>query len=488
MSEIQNILSESKFYNGKKQQLIIPVTLETGQQLSIENNQFYDIQLSDVWEQERTGSYYYYVYGKLNPVFNLKTLDNLEKKPTIETFSLNGLDNWRLLLLRPSSIEDTIFNIGEQSIDLTNGLPLLYTAPKIINNYNRIGLKMILGHDFSVGDTILITDTSNLDTKNYTVVDIVGNFIYINRTVTPETPNNDNVTLADYEKYPFTIFAKKIDGGIPRKYYIKRLRVIGICNRIDSLAFSKNQFNGDVFEFSFDTPMNVGYLDNNNYPMTNAYIGLVKTAKASNDTISDVWSQVSSVLPLGLSGIILDVISKPTNRVLDNVQVSDTLAYGLMSYDFYELRENMVSEVEHCFTLNQGENETIFSYLPFTKFKIRELSDYIDSSKRLTSIPDYAYFDSIRNEYRWRNVLNPGVLDADGRVFDLPFLNGAHYLYCDVLLNVKNYNSPKYQITELSDGIGSEVKNETASEIFKYWNSITIEDDITFVKPSDNVC
>ena len=59
------------------------------------------------------------------------------------------------------------------------------------------------------------------------------------------------------------------------------------------------------------------------------------------------------------------------------------------------------------------------------------LDDYIEDGNfnTIVGVPDYAYFSTSQNTFRWRDLYPYGFVDSTGLGYDYPFLNGVHYPY-----------------------------------------------------------
>ncbi len=136
--------------------------------------------------------------------------------------------------------------------------------------------------------------------------------------------------------------------------------------------------------------------------------------------------------------------------------------------DIVEYNESLLKEIslENIFhrintvyrqNLNLIDSEKVdkregYIYNPHTPIIIREFSDYIEEgdTQNTLNIPDYSHLKfSAHTEslptgilktrpltkeskvYRWRDFLEIGFIDGNGRGVDYPFESGAHYLYLE---------------------------------------------------------
>jgi hypothetical protein len=76
---------------------------------------------------------------------------------------------------------------------------------------------------------------------------------------------------------------------------------------------------------------------------------------------------------------------------------------------------------------------------PFLEIKIREYSSYVEVGNpvEMDSIPEYATTNR-NNEKVWRDLLSIGYIEPEsGRGVDYPFVNGCHYIYANLQLQIK---------------------------------------------------
>lgn len=530
MADIINILNEKKFFNASKTNLRIPLSLDSGKRLKIEDTKFHNISLTELYYNERSASQNYAVYGKISPLFNFETIDPIAPKPNDNSFNLKVKNNWNLLLLRPSSIETTVLEfLNENSIDFANGLPLIPIEPVTINDITRIGFRSIFKHDFKVGDFINITDpTGYVGNKMYGIVYVYDDIFLIDKPYTAATSTDvklpslsslkqaqeldlsllqkvkvntvssgintitvlDAANEIDLSNIKYEIFAKKIDGGIEHKYYIKTLRAVDVCDDFDILGFSKTQFGQNVFEFTFPNQANGSDIDNMGYPIDKLYLGLIKSSISPNLTLSHVTSKLLSQRYSESVNDDLEVISY-SSTYSSNFHIkglNDTFLYGLVSYNYDQLTEELINPIEHFFTINPNGDKLKFSYNPFTELRIKQKSSYIETSDKQLGSPDYAYYNKKKELYCWRDTYSPGTFDLDGNGLDLPFLNGAHYVYCDISLNLKNYNSPKYAVGYNAAIVDYSNYSDTIRKLMTEFQDDGLTTNNTSLTPDANAC
>ena len=76
-----------------------------------------------------------------------------------------------------------------------------------------------------------------------------------------------------------------------------------------------------------------------------------------------------------------------------------------------------------------------YAYQTHYSIPIRQYSTYIESAEpqEVDNIPDWAYFSQYYQAWYWRDIYTYGFTDADGFGVDLPFINGSHYPFAQVL-------------------------------------------------------
>jgi hypothetical protein len=140
-----------------------------------------------------------------------------------------------------------------------------------------------------------------------------------------------------------------------------------------------------------------------------------------------------------------------------------TLTGALVEYNPMELKERIVSESFHKFTIptshfnHEQISGTTFSgasinnpvglyYQPHHRIKLRQLSPYVESSQTndVYNLPENVTYDSVEKIWRWRDLYDHGYVDVDGYGTNFPFSNNMHYVRADInfyLRNEQQYNN-----------------------------------------------
>ena len=117
----------------------------------------------------------------------------------------------------------------------------------------------------------------------------------------------------------------------------------------------------------------------------------------------------------------------------------DIIDGDFCEWNDYEQKERVISRIYHKIQYNQfafnlndssvGLNPKGYYYQVHHPITIRAFSDYIEeaSPNNTVGIPNYSYFSTTDNSFKWREVYPYGFVDAGGLGVNYPFLNGAHY-------------------------------------------------------------
>ena len=286
------------------------------------------------------------------------------------------------------------------------------------------------------------------------------------------------------------------------KYYIKQYKFL---TNIEDLAmtkagFEKNVFNEDKkIEYSSITPNLVTRISqknsSNTYDVTTNYdIDLANLLDNQKRPINEISL---TIINKGYSGYFNQPLNrigikqgwefnltKTTNPWWDlnnetsnsNVLTSaytqtngstKTFFYNLdlkkddvMDGDFcewndYEQIERVVSPYYHKIKFNQNvfqstpdytTNPPGYYYSPHNSMTLKVFSDYIETGELETidATPSWAFYSTVDEQFRWRDLYTYGYIDNLGRGVDYPFMNTAQYPYTSVVFRLIpegiNYN------------------------------------------------
>jgi hypothetical protein len=142
-----------------------------------------------------------------------------------------------------------------------------------------------------------------------------------------------------------------------------------------------------------------------------------------------------------------------------------TISTGaFVEYNDVDLKERIISESLHkivnpltIFDHDQDQTVVEFSgatannkmgllYQPHYRVKLRQLSDYVETSNtnNILDLPDNAKYFPDEGLWKWRDVFDHGYIDENGNGTDYPFINGQHYVKTDInfyFLNEREYNN-----------------------------------------------
>jgi hypothetical protein len=135
-----------------------------------------------------------------------------------------------------------------------------------------------------------------------------------------------------------------------------------------------------------------------------------------------------------------------------------TLTGAFVEYNRSELKERVISESFHrisnptaIFDYDQDVNVTNFSgatannkmgliYQPHYRIKLRELSNYIETSNtnNIDDLPENVEYFQDESLWKWRDLYDHGYIDDEGNGTDFPFVNGQHYVKSDINFYFRN--------------------------------------------------
>jgi len=124
------------------------------------------------------------------------------------------------------------------------------------------------------------------------------------------------------------------------------------------------------------------------------------------------------------------------------LEEGDELLGDICEYNYYEFKEEVLDDIYHKYSYNNSVFNTGSSsikangilYKTHYPYTIKDYSDYIETAKtgEVYNIPEYSYFSSKDNNWRWRDIYEYGFIDTDNIGVDYPFLNGKHSIFYDI--------------------------------------------------------
>lgn len=131
---------------------------------------------------------------------------------------------------------------------------------------------------------------------------------------------------------------------------------------------------------------------------------------------------------------------------IDYSDINNFLYHSLVEYSDETLIETEINTIEHTFLCNIDDvqpNHIRFGFNPFFHIPVRKFSNNIDERDIYFGIPEYAVYSEKYQTYRWRHLLEIGYFETGENGIDFPYMNDAFYVFSRIILNIKNYSSPK---------------------------------------------
>lgn len=283
------------------------------------------------------------------------------------------------------------------------------------------------------------------------------------------------------------------------KYYIRQHRIL---INSDDCIMTKTGFEKNIFpeeqklELSSLTPNNITRISkktsSNAYSVTSAYdLDMLDLVDNQKRPVSQLYL---TIIHKGYSGFFYDptrqvgikqgwefnIVPPPNNWWNQNNPISDT-TIGLNTYtktqtgslftfaysknlkrgdiidgDFcewndYEQTERVISKYYQKIIFNKNNFSTVpsgygYYYQSHNLMSIRIFSDYIETANlgEIDNVPSWAYFSTVDQQFRWRDIYTYGFVDELGQGVDYPFLNNSHYPFENIIFRLipegANYN------------------------------------------------
>lgn len=392
----------------------------------------------------------------------------IDLSPKRESFNIidSGNTNWYFCMTYPYDIDDT-------HVLVNGGLLIVDTGSALIGGAQKMILITAVKHNLVAGDKIRLSNTGSFD--GYYDVIRLG---YDNGDL------REYAFVIDLDAGSFVVgsgvYARitKIYYGEPSVYYFRKFRRITEVNNYDAynIAYSQNIYGDKISQIVFHggsgntIDIELGeYRDNLGRPLSEIYITAIKGKfyMSGQKSFSDIKSGIDIPFIGGVSNYlhvpdirrIHNVATHPIQShypLESNITHSDLIFYGdVVEYNKFLLKEYVLAEVNHRFnTTNRditiqpslpnssnfvmGPRPEGYMYKPHHRIEIRRFSSYIErGDSSVVGIPDYATLLN-NNQYIWRDLLSLGFNDGGYETaLDYPFLNGAHYIHTNILLNVR---------------------------------------------------
>jgi len=137
-----------------------------------------------------------------------------------------------------------------------------------------------------------------------------------------------------------------------------------------------------------------------------------------------------------------------TFSYVNPLKSGDIMDGAFCEWNDYEQNERVISNLVHKitynpFVFNLNDDDTVLNpkgyyYEPHHKLTIRVFSEYIDENEpqNNSEVPNYAYFSTSDNVFKWRDIYEYGYIDTNGLGINYPFLNGVHYPYANYIFRM----------------------------------------------------
>jgi hypothetical protein len=377
------------------------------------------------------------------------------------------------------------------SFIVTDGVPY-YILNKQNKGKNLITFYCGFKHNLSVGDWIYTKNV--IDGKQYFEVYSLGDSSYGNEdTVFSifdygfDDPLFGNYAVGNFKRV--ADINNKLE--TTSEYYVRKHKILTKNSFADitKMGFERNPFpikkqleysaltpnniqrtsikDGSLtVGFSFDKDIDISDLrDNLDRPITELFVTIVNRGYmgwfnnpyyANNetgiqvgwdlnfkDTEIDSWWSINNTLnrdDIPNGNYQKDGLNFYYNKTLP---VGHEIMGSVCEYNNYEQQETVLSKINHKISYNPNifDNESNnnlpdgYTYEPHYSVPIRVYSDYIETGDKdkVDLIPDYAFFSKYDNQWRWRDLYNYGYIDTDGNGLNIPFLNGCHYPFKNIM-------------------------------------------------------
>jgi hypothetical protein len=417
----------------------------------------------------------------------------------------DGKQNYLLKITYPFENKDIQIVKNNLGVTLKDGIPVIEKFEVEINGRMYVGFRTPMNHGLNQGDRVQLnnfidltpSNTLNLNDKFYRVFKLGNqtNNKKLRTFIIDVNPSDINFNIG-------TSTIKRVIKEKPSQYYVRRYKSLTIDYKdydIYPAAYGVTYFNDDVAAFNFKTDIDVkGLIDNLGRPLSELYLTIIKNDNDSDPSSinSQYWLEQQQNLSSTINTRFWTPISggyelendvnvnynirsyKDPNYVgslyFENIDESDEFFDGdIVEYNENELLERRLELVYHRINttyreyLNSIDSEKEnknegYIYTPFNLIQIREYSNYITPIVNLQSvidkfnitnpieivelrksfqIPDYAT-EIVDNVYKWRDLLDIGIIDGGGGGVNYPFESGAHYIYLDKRFYLERQDPP----------------------------------------------
>jgi len=290
------------------------------------------------------------------------------------------------------------------------------------------------------------------------------------------------------------------------KYYIREHKVITNLDDliVTKIGFEKNVFKEErKFEYSSITPNQTsrisqktssnaynitsaydlnfaGYIDNQKRPLSEIFLTIINRGysgyfnEPSNGVgvkqgwefnltknVNQYWdlNNINSNTTIPLSSYTQTSGATKTFYYNGDLFKDDVMDGDFCEWNDYEQIERVISPYYHKINYNQTVFQTSndpttnslgYYYEPHNKMTLKVFSDYVETGdvNFIDQVPNYAFYSSADQQFRWRDLYTYGFTDNLERGVDYPFLNTSHYPFTDITFRLIpegiNYNESLY--------------------------------------------
>jgi hypothetical protein len=297
--------------------------------------------------------------------------------------------------------------------------------------------------------------------------------------------NNISDTMSEYYVRRHRLLTN-VDDAIMTKAGFEE-NIFGTVKKYESSGFTPNRTarvsikeGSQSYTLSFNNDIEIGdLLDNHRRPLTELYFTVVwkgyfgwmlrdlpggglkegwefNLPLKNDNTPSDWWVRTNSNSD---TNIPINTYTTPyggglgpgsTDLVfcyLESLGVDDELNGDICEWNNYEQLERVISKYYHKLKFNPfafstqpppWENTYGYYYQPHHALTIRVFSDYVEEvdTTQINQIPNYAYYSTSRQTFRWRDLYTYGFVDSSGLGVNYPFLNNSHYPFENYIFRI----------------------------------------------------
>jgi len=372
-------------------------------------------------------------YGYITGETNNCSIIRFEPSPSrFEMITKTGGTNWDFLLTYPSGEDYTYkFKSSTVEVPLSKGVAIANVKSVKYDERNMMQFTAPINHNLVAGSKInLYNATTGVTFEIYRIGDFSGN-------------NRNNVFVIDTEPittwYPPDLKFKRLVQGVESSYYVRKLTpVTGLTYDLFKESFATNIYGDRTHQVVYNSDLDMlSYKDNKGIYISEMYLTIIKNRD------NNFWEPIQSGIQTKVdNNYNIRNIIRTGGTAMESAVTKDSTSFCLdvTEYNKMEIRETTLADVYHRTNSKNREdcgcNEGYF-YLPHHFIKIRDFSNEIEfgDPDTVIGIPEWAedYTDGTK---MWRDMYTIGFVDSDGNGVDYPFINGVHYMFSNIQLNL----------------------------------------------------